>query len=217
MGYFKYLLLFCLFLQNPFPGNSQSSISNNILTEKGGTNNQIYFLVKESFPEKKKGNLFFNKKWTKGTITDFQNNQFKIPLRYRIYKEEMQVQHGNKTKALQLQQIKKVEFDNHTFIPSDFILNGEKFMSFFKIIKDGNLQLLKQYEAEEKNGICSLEDSFYSKKGRDAAEKIIFKKKYILELMKDHKTDIQKFIKDKKINLKKSDDIIKLFAFYNSF
>ena len=214
MKYLKYLFIFLLFLQNPFLGTTQSS-DHDSLTEKG-INNNIYFLVKESFPENKKGKLFFNDKWIDGTITDYQNNQYILSIRYRVYKEEMQVKHAKKTKALQPQQVKKIEFGDDVFIASDFMLNEEKFMSFFEVVNEGKLQLLNQYESKEEKGVYSIQSNFYSKKEKNPAEKISFKKKNILKLMEDQKTEIQKFLKDKKINLKKSDDIIKLFEFYNS-
>ena len=179
-------------------------------------NNKLYFLVKESFPLNANGNIFLFEEWIDGIITDSQNERFKISLRYRVANEEMQVQHNNKTKALQVQQIKKVEINDRIFIASNFMLNEEKFMSFFEVISDGNIQLLFQYESKEKKGVYSIQKTCYSKKGKAPAEKISFKKKDILNLMKDKKSDIQNFIKKEKINLKKSDDIQKLFKFYNS-
>ena len=216
MKYFNLLLLFFV-LQNPFSGFTQLPNANHHLTEKGGnSNNGIYFLLKESFPKNKKGQLFLNKKWQKGIVTDYQNNQFNIPVRFRVYQEEMQVQHIGKTKALQAQQVKKIEFDNRIFIASNFLINGENFMSFFEVINNGKLQLLSQYETVEKNGICNIKSIFYSKKGKNPAEKITLKKKYILELMRDYKSEIQSFMKKEKINLKESNDVIKLFKYYNS-
>ena len=173
-------------------------------------------MVKESFPTKEKGQLFFEQKWMDGTITDYQNNQFQIPIRYRVYQEEMQVKHLDKIKALQVPQIKKVELNGNIFITSKFVMNEENFMSFFEVISDGEIQLLRKYEVIEKKGMYSTINILYSKKGYNPAEKISFKKKDILNLMDEKKSDVQNFIKKEKINLKKSTDVIKLFEFYNS-
>ena len=178
--------------------------------------NKLYFLVKESFPLNANGQLFLSEDWTDGIITDFQDNRFKIPLRYRTASEEMQVKHNGKTKALQVQQIKKVEIDERVFISSNYLLNEEKFMSFFEVINNGKIKLLMQYESKEKKGIYTLQKKYYSKKGKEPAEKISFKKKCILKLMQNKKAEVQQFIKKDKINLKKSHDIEKVFEFYNS-
>ena len=179
-------------------------------------NNKLYFLVKESFPLNAAGQLFLEEKWEEGIVTDFQDNQFKIPLRYRSAKEEMQVQHNNKTKALQIQQIKKITLRDKVFIASDYLLNEEKFMSFFEVVSNGKMKLLIQYESKEKKGTYTIHKTYFSKKEKAPAEKISFKKKYILKLMQDNKSAVQQFIKKDKINLKKSDDLEKLFMFYNS-
>ena len=148
--------------------------------------NKLHFLVKESFPLKTKGEIFLFEDWKEGIITDFQDERFKIPLRYRIANEEIQVEHNNKIKALQVPPIKIVEVNNRIFIASKFVMNEENFMSFFEVISDGKIQLLKKYEAIEKKGMYSTISILYSKKGNNPAEKVSFKKKDILNLSLIH-------------------------------
>ena len=213
----RYFILFLFSLVSAFPLFSQSTVDSSSSEKKSSKDDsKFYFIVKESFPKKFNGQIFLSDKWVDGTIVDFQNNTYKVSLRYRVANEEMQVQHNNKTKALQAPQIKEINLSQRIFISSYFMLNEEKFMSFFEVITDGKIKLLKQYEAKEKKGIYTIQSSFYSKKGKAPAEKITLKKKCIMELMQDQKGAIQRYIKKDKINLKKSDDVIKLFEFYNS-
>jgi len=211
----KYILLFLFSILISFYGNTQPPSKTNLSSKGNDNSNEIYFIVKESFPENKQGQIFFSEKWADGIITDFKNNEYFLPLRYRVYKEEMQVMHDSKTKSLQIKQIKKVTFKNHVFIASKFIKNEEHFSSFFEIISDGKIQLLALYNTKESQKKYSIEKSFYFKRDNDPAEKFSPKKKDILKLMKDQESAIQKFIKTKKLNLKNAEDIKELFKYYN--
>lgn len=212
----KFLLCLSVVCSNYCYGQITSSVEGVNQPNLSQDSNKLYFLVKESFPLNANGHIFFDEKWTDGIITDLKNNRFEIPLRYRIAKEEMQVKHNNKTKALQVPQIKQVEFDGRVFIPSNFLINGEKFMSFFEVVNNGKMKLLLQYETKEKKGSHTVHKTFYSKRGKAPAEKISLKKKCILKLMPEKKSEIQQYIKKEKINLKDSNDLEKLFIFYNS-
>ena len=212
----KIFILVGIFAFSSLDAQISTSIEESTKSNLTQDSNKLYFLIKESFPLNANGQIFLDEKWTDGIITDFQDNRFRIPLRYRIANEEMQVQHNNKTKALQAPQIKKIELGERVFTASYYMLNEEKFISFFEMIDNGKIKLLVQYESKNKKGIYSIQKTYYSKKGKAPAEKISSKKKCIMELMQDQKGAIQQYIKKDKINLKKSDDLIKLFEYYNS-
>jgi len=214
--FFKILLLFLVFPLSSIDGQITTAVENVPAPQLSKDSNKLFFLVKESFPFDASGEIFLDREWKEGTITDLDNNQFTAPLRYRIAQEEMQIQHNNKTKALQIRQIKKVELGNRVFIPSEFILNDEKFFSFFKVVNNGDLQLLLQYEAKEKRGNYTLQKTYFTKYENGAAKKFSSKKKCVFDLMKNRKGKIQNYIKTNKVNLKDSNDIVKLFEFYNS-
>ena len=160
--FFKILLLFLIFPLSSIDGQITTSLEELPATQLSKDSNKLFFLVKESFPLDASGEVFLDREWKEGTITDIENNQFTVSLRYRVAQEEMQIKHNNQTKALQIRQIKKVEIGNQVFIPSEFILNDEKFFSFFKVVNNGDLQLLLQYEAKEKKGNYTLQKTYFT-------------------------------------------------------
>lgn len=116
-------------------------------------------------------------------------------------------------------------FKNHAAISMEF----ERTNGFYEVLSKGDVLLLKKYEAiikpptfnpalniGEKDYIFAKNESFYYAKKRNI-EKIKPKKSLFLDdIMVNRKSEIDKYFSINDLNLKKENDLVKLFEFYNS-
>ncbi|MGD9976748.1 MAG: hypothetical protein AB7S54_02320 [Bacteroidales bacterium] len=119
-----------------------------------------------------------------------------------------------------------------------FIVNDRKFVnfrskdfpaSFYEILVDGeNIKLLKFYkciivEGTNNNGIdpgrndkYKIISDYYTVKDKTNPILLKNRKKIVINLMKDRKSEIETFIDTNKINIKDQNDLIRVFNYYNS-
>lgn len=178
---------------------------------------KLYFLVTESFPLEYNGKKFLNNSFIESTIIDFQNDQFDVELRYRFADDEMQIMHDEKIKAIVPQKIKKLILKKNEkeqiFIPVEYSNKKSVNLGYFELLADGNMKLLKQFQKKGKEKIKTV--LFFQNKNKPA-EYIKMKKSSILKLMSKKKSSVSKFIVKNKIDVKKENDLKKVFDYYNS-
>ncbi|TYP98064.1 hypothetical protein C7447_103232 [Tenacibaculum adriaticum] len=101
--------------------------------------------------------------------------------------------------------------------------------NFYAILFDGErISMLKRYISEIKEGKVNrmtgakitknkyiLKEKYYVYKNRKLT-KIKLKKKQILNLLKDKKQNVKKFVLNKDLSYSKEEDILKIFEYYNS-
>lgn len=206
-------------------GNLNGQISSDLvpsphkkLTKKGQTNsNKLFFLVTESFPLNKKGRKFLTKNFIESTIIDFDDEKFEVKLRYRFVDDEMQILHQEKIKTLFPKKVKKLIFKTNNsqqvFIPIEYSDKKSINLGYLELLADGKIKLLKQYQ---KNGKEKIKTSLLFQTEDQPAKYFKVKKTSILKLMKKHKSEVSKFIVKNKLNVKKENDLKKVFDFYNS-
>lgn len=215
----EFLLIFHLIIIMSFHSNGQLSndsikIPNQNQTK---TSTKIFFLVTESFQLKNDGNNFLTEHFLESTIIDFEDEKFKVDLRYRLADDEMQIMHQNTIKALYPQKVKKVIFKrgngDQIFIPFEYVDQKSVQFGYFQLLTDGKMKLLKQYQKGGKGKIKTL---FLAQSNDRPAEYFKVKKSTILKLLKKHKSEVSKFIVKNKLNVKEEEDLKKVFDFYNS-
>lgn len=117
-----------------------------------------------------------------------------------------------------------------------FILNGDKFLnlktdkgeSFFEILTTGDrINLLKLYKCEvivgkSSNGILpeikdkfSIITEYYTIKKNDNIQRYKNSKKSLYNLLFDKNGEIRKYIKENNLKIKRQNDLIKIFDYYN--
>lgn len=178
---------------------------------------KLYFLVAESFPLDKKGRKFLTNNFIESTIIDFEEEQFDVKLRYRFADDEMQIMHQEKIKAIVPQKVKRLilkkDGKEKIFVPMEYSNKKNVNSGYFELLAEGELNLLKQFQ---KSGKEEIKTVLFFQNENDPAKSFKVKKSTILKLMSKHKSLISKFIVENKINVKKENDLKKVFDYYNS-
>ncbi len=178
---------------------------------------KLYFLVTESFPLEYSGKKFLTNNFIESTIIDFENEQFDVELRYRFADDEMQIMHEEKIKAIVPQKVKKLIFKQNgkeqVFVPIEYSDKKTVNLGYFELLADGKMKLLKQFQKKGKDKIKTV---LFFQNENDPAECFKVKKSSVLKLMSKHKSSVSKFIIENKINVKKENDLKKVFDYYNS-
>jgi len=194
-----------------------SQADNQTETQKTKSSNNLYFLVKESFPLSTSKKKFLKNDFSSGVIFDYENTTYEVDLRYRFFDDEMQVMHLGKIKALTPQRVNKIIFKNEggtqVFIPSKYLEKGIENLGFFEVKAEGKMSLLVAYRSQGKKPISKI---YFYKNGESPAQSFSTKKSKFLKIFGDKKSQISKYIVSEKLSLKKEKDLLKIFEHYNT-
>lgn len=152
-------------------------------------------------------------------------------VRYNAYKDEMEIQRGNDAYYLSRFYDLPITFIGTNEVYKMFDYDKGKKTGYFLLLNEGDKislllkQTIKFYEAHKaKTGYGKSEpkrleredDVLYYSNKENIAVKLPKKKKDILGLLDSKEKDIESYIKQNDLNLKKKEDLVKLFSFYNS-
>jgi hypothetical protein len=153
-----------------------------------------------------------------------------IPLRYNIDNEEMQHKANHIIYAFKPNLIiDKIIIRPDTFIIDNLNPNSKDSLVFFKVIAQSKLIILSHIHIiyQEAKPAGALQDreqparflkhpeNYYSIIGNNRPERIK-NIKNLVDIIPDHRDKLSKYIKNRKINSIKSDDLIEFADFYNS-
>lgn len=197
--------------------NSDVIIATQTDTQKTPNSNQLFFLVKESFPLEVKDKLYLKNEFMEGTIYDFENKPHEVSIRYRFYDDEMQIQHFGKTKALFPQRVNKIILKNNNtdqvFIPTSYFEKKIKQFGYFELLTDGKMSLLIGYRSAGKSDYNKV---YFYKKEAKPAQCFKTKKSKFLKIFGDKKSEVAKYIVSEKLNLKNEEHLKQIFDYFNS-
>ncbi len=182
------------------------------------------------------GTPYLNKDFMYGKIIMKDDTVLEGLFRYNIYNQEVVAVFDGDTLAV-AKPLNMVEFQMAAkrFIYTLIIDRdmGKPYVtgSFFEILEDGELQLLKRhyskletfkYASNYMGGAGDGRDYFehvselYFRKGPGSEARQLKKpKKIIPEVMEDKKEEVMHFIREEKLSLKDEGDLIRLFEYYN--
>lgn len=223
-----FYLSFVLFLQSSISfgqeiDHTQLYLNNiRILKEAQGESN--------SHPTDVFGSKYINDEFLPGTL----NKSPKVySFRYNAYQDEIEVKNGSEVYAV----IKNFNFpitflaSNKVYQVFEHTIEKEKTKGFFVVLTDAkNIKLLLKEkikfapEKKAKSGYHKYEpasfkrfiDTHFIGYKNNKAERLPKKKSDFLELFANNSEHIDKFIKDNKLKYNKTDDLIKIFTYYNS-
>lgn len=149
--------------------------------------------------------------------------------RYDIYARQMQFIYGEDTVALaNPEEVEWVNFQGHHFVYRTYQSGTQEMSDWFELLVDGDCSLLLRRKvlyhmaSEEQSGEADAKDKFYMV--RDYYANIEGSKFFKLdctnrEICKsfcDKKDEIKAFIKGRKLNVKRQEDLEAVIAYYNS-
>ena len=177
------------------------------------------------------GSPYYIDEFKKGTIYTYQKIQYNdIPLRYNIYKDEMEFQKpDDQILAIATPEIvEKAVVGEDTFSNIPYEFGNTVKHAYFILLIEGKLSLYMRpeiiyqkpkkaagYIDPEPAKFIKRPDVFYLRINQQAAVKIESKKD-LQNFFTDHQKQIQDFIKKNKIKVGKKDKIIELVQYYNS-
>lgn len=151
--------------------------------------------------------------------------------RYNVYSNEMEIIEEKDTLAIiSPERIKYLKFYDGTFIFTKFKNKKEINRGYFELLSNGNFRLLLRriaifepynppytalHSGSEYDRFIIFK-SYYLQKNGSPAIKIRKNKHYILSILKDRRKELEKYIKQNKLKLRKDTDLINLISYYNS-
>lgn len=176
-----------------------------------------------------KGSPYLNKAFISGEVIVDNYRFVGVPLRYNIYNDDIEYEEGDKILAIANPlTVKRVIINETPFVYSSYIISNAEAKGYFELLSDGEVQVLKKYKivyimgkaaqaytTAEPPRFVSVPSQLYVKFGDSSAQN--FKKaKSILKLFGDQMDEMQSYLKQEKLNIKKEGDLIKLITYYNS-
>ena len=162
-------------------------------------------------------------------------NEFNGLFRYNLYAQEFEMIYDKDTFAIKAPfDVKSVSLSNKKFIYGFYVDKdyGHDYLgsSYFEVLNDGSCKLLIRHDVKIKNNsgpvtytwagdgsdsFVKIKQLFYQKK--NGMEVILLKKtkKNLRKIFADKIEEIQRYIRNEKINVKDENDLIRVFTYYN--
>ncbi len=188
----------------------------------------------KSKPKKTLGSVYYTKKWCTGNIHLLSGEIIKdYELKYDLKTQNIEIKLKNDIKIIAIGSIKKIEWYNSDENTNETFMNCSNYGSneqvgMYKIISDGKVIFFKKTTLKviESNYNQALDvgsqSSKYIKENKfyvfeNGRVKLIKKrKKNILKLFGKDAEKIKIYAKEKKLNLKKEQDLVKIFNYFDS-
>ena len=188
-------------------------------------------------PGKVIGDTYLDTNWRMGTILLYEKEKMieRIPIRYDIQSNEIDVKSASGIKAIPGGKIKSfVWVDSIGRTPDyyinakDFKVDGTKLMGFFHVLSDGTLPLMMHttlavkkadynvsLDVGSKDDKILKKEAFYCLKDGNVLSLPTTKKK-LLPIFEDKAYQVEDFIKQNGLGVSKKSDLVQIFNYYNS-
>lgn len=188
----------------------------------GGISNLWQYHTIKTSTEEVKGNPFLFEDWNNKGVVYSEGKYFEVDrLNYNIYKEEIGAMKDKESVfAYDSQYIDSVKINDTRLHKID----GK----FYEVLEIGSkASLFKKYETRIAEGQLNVTDQTkgpsrlvimddYYVLSEDKLMKFKPSKKSLEEVFSDQAPEMKKLMKDKKLNYKKQDDLIRIFKSFNS-
>jgi hypothetical protein len=180
--------------------------------------------------DKIQGTPYLNPDFVNGKVITTDGNTFNdIPLRYNCYSDVIEFKKEDVGYDISPKDIiDKVEFGGRVFSYIQFEPGFGHNMGYFQILTEGKAKLCVKYqigflEREELKGFSTPKpDRFDEMKVtywismNDAPAKQVLNKNKFLDLFSDKKNEVESFMSNQKLTIKKEDDLKKIVSYYNT-
>ncbi len=186
----------------------------------------------DPYPFKYEGTPYLNEAFVDGDI--FYNNKWHIedvPLRYNIYDDKVEYKLPEKDLVYAIDpqyKINQVVIDEDTFVVNQYKEKGWFVLGFFKQLATGKADLFAKmniqykqpqpakpfFDPEPARFIRRDNDYYVKAEGKDLYE--IKRTKKLIQYLGDYKKELSDFVRKENISVRKEDELIRLFEYYNS-
>ncbi len=229
MNKMKGLLMLLTFFLQFIVVSAQDKTNDQITspTNDLSTNRGVILALKKDYSDiKAKGSPYFEEDFKEVDI--YIDNKFykKSMAKFNSLKDNIEIYAGNQSFSLSKRENIEVIFPDYRYKVIDHNGKKEYYLVFNEFEKTSLLLKPKKNFREGKEPTSSyekyipaqyLEDyKYYLKHKNGQLEQIKLKKKEILAVLKDHKTEIEKYASINKLSFKKEADLVKIINYYNT-
>ncbi len=190
-----------------------------------------YYYKKPEVPVQ--GSPYLEEAFLKGTINLYKDTLMNIPIRYNIYREQMEFIFNRDTMIMgNVMGINYVTIGDRTFQTS-ISLEGLNYVEnhFFEVIYDGEYKLLLRritdihedtYVSNYMGGGGSgarkyrTDEYYYVKKGNGTATRLPRYKSALYQKFPSYRKELKSYIKENDLKLREKENMIKVFGYLNS-
>lgn len=176
------------------------------------------------------GSPYMNEEFTDASIKSSDNKVFeKVPLRYNVYYDLFEVQMEDAVYNLKRGGIvSEVKLPGHSFIYTKYDYLSTEGEGYLEILSMGAYTLLKKYQVvfkeaepaqpymDAKPAMFQHRDPLFFIAHGDNQPVFIKNKRSLFEIAGDKEKAINDYIKDKRLQIKNEEDIIKAVEFLNN-
>lgn len=174
------------------------------------------------------GSPFLYSDWQQGAVTLKSGVSYEVPkLKYDQVKDELLFLSDGGNEHTFADPVAEFVLNKRVFRNGYLAADGTSPATYYEVLVDGPAQLLKRtsknvYEeatyssATKVKSIMSNEAFYLSANASSAPVKLRKDKKAIVNALSDKKTELEKYIKDERLDLKQEADMAKLVTYYNS-
>ncbi|UBM63030.1 hypothetical protein LA303_03400 [Candidatus Sulfidibacterium hydrothermale] len=177
------------------------------------------------------GSPYLNVKYQTGSVLTKKGVKYvHIPLRYNIYSDEMEFRNknGNALIITSPDNIKEIKMGDTVFVYVPYLADKKLHKGYFQLLNHGAVEGLVRYRVEfqpaqqvgaytesQPPKFIHYSPLFYVRPaGQPAVE--VHKVKTLINLLGDHKKELQAFAKKENIKLRRAEDLRKILDYYNS-
>lgn len=163
---------------------------------------------------------YLNSDWALGNLQTIDAKMLtNVAFMYNVTKDKFEMRADVNPKI-----VERIIYDGKVFIYSTYTLEGYERAGYFEQLSEGTTVLLLKYSVNTVSGkkgafgydaYQNIDKDFYIKIDDRPAVYVKKKKSDIINVLSDHKEQVQKFIKHNKLNLSKKKDIIELLQYYS--
>lgn len=186
------------------------------------------YLTKTRKPKAIEGSLYLNERWQESLLLTPQNKVIKVPARYRVYDDEVQILFEGEVMKLFPDSIKAIKIKDQVFLSLPYSDGKEKKRSYFELLSEGTVDLFLHRKMEivksdynpalnlgQRNDELVIKEYYYYRKKSGTLRPMKQTKGGVLEALSNRKKAVAQFAKSNKLGVRKRSDLVAIFDFYN--
>ena len=186
------------------------------------------YLTKARKPKMVEGSLYLNEKWSESLLLTLRDEVIQMPARYRVYDDEVQILFEGKEMKLFPDSVRAVKIGTQVFLPLVYSDGKKKQKSYFELLVEGTVDLLLHREMEiqksdynpalnigRRNDEFVIKETYYYRKKSGNLRPLKQTKSDVLKVLSNRKKAIAQFAKTNKLGVRKQEDLVAIFNFYN--
>lgn len=235
-----YILTFCIMpalaMGQAIPDNVRTQFSMDRLSRMNFNRIENAVIGLEAPPGRVIGDTYLDSKWNMGSVIIADKNTLVegYPMKYDIKAQNVEIKTATGVRLLDVKKVGQlVWLDSLTRVPHYFVNaakykdDGVPMIGLMEVLVDGQKSLFKKtklnvkqptyvpaLDAGSRDTEIYKKSAFYYNNGQDMVE--IKSKKKFIDSLGDDGAEVEKYMKENRLDAKSQGDLIRIFEYYNS-